>query len=109
MIIRSAFLHGTVAAPDQPDFDRHMRETVVAEILTYPGIRRVTLRKLAEADVGADAAYMQFDLHFDSLDAMNQALASPVRQAVQQRIKAGMGPFSGRVTHVVCELVEDKA
>jgi hypothetical protein len=52
---------------------------------------------------------MQFDLHFDSLDAMNQALASPVRQAVQQRIKAGMGPFSGRVTHVVCELVEDKA
>jgi uncharacterized protein (TIGR02118 family) len=106
MIIRSAFLEGTVAPPDQPEFDRHMRETVVSEILTYPGIRRVTLRKLAEVDAGAGAAYMQFDLHFDSIQAMNDALASPVRQAVQARIKAGMGPFSGRVTHVVSEVLE---
>jgi len=108
MIIRSAFLHGSVPEPEQPAFDRHMRDTVVAEILTYPGIRRVTLRKLAQADAGADAAYMQFDLYFDSVDAMDAALASPVRQAVQERIKAGMGPFSGRVTHVVSDLIEDR-
>ncbi|PWJ86521.1 uncharacterized protein (TIGR02118 family) [Pseudaminobacter salicylatoxidans] len=108
MIIRSAFLEGSVAAAEQPEFDRHMRETVVREILTYPGIRRVTLRKLAEADTGAAAAYMQFDLHFDSIEAMNDALASPVRQTVQARIKAGMGSFSGRVTHVVSEVLEDQ-
>lgn len=108
MIIRSALLEGSVPAADQPNFDRHMRETVVREILTYPGIRRVTLRKLAAADAGASAAYMQFDLHFDSLGAMDGALASPVRQAVQSRIKAGMGPFSGRVTHVVSEVLEDQ-
>lgn len=109
MIIRSAMLLGTVDAADQESFDRHMRETVVDEILTYPGIQRVTLRKLEEADAGADAAYMQFDLHFDSLKAMNDALASPVRQAVQGRIKAGMGPFSGRVIHVVSDLIVDKS
>ncbi len=109
MIIRSAFLEGQVAEADQPEFDRHMRGTVVSEILTYPGIRRVTLRKLAHADAGVTAAYMQFDLHFDSLAAMEAALASPVRQAVQQRIKAGMGPFTGRVTHVVSEMIEDRA
>ena len=40
---------------------------------------------------------------------MDEALASPVRQAVQTRIKAGMGPFSGRVTHVVSEVLEDQA
>jgi len=108
MIIRSAFLHGSVPEPEQPDFDHHMRDTVVAEILTYPGIRRVSLRKLAQADAGADAAYMQFDLYFDSVDAMDAALVSPVRQAVQERIKAGMGPFSGRVTHVVSDLIEDR-
>lgn len=108
MIIRSALLLGRVAPEDQPAFDRHMRETVVAEILTYPGIRRVTLRKLAQTDAGAKAAYMQFDLFFDSLAAMDTALASPVRQAVQARIKAGMGPFTGRVIHVVSDILEDR-
>lgn len=108
MIIRSAFLEGTVAVEDQPEFDKYMRETVVQEILTYPGIRQVMLRKLAEADVGVAASYMQFDLHFDSIDAMNAALASPVRQAVQQRIKAGMAPFNGRVTHVVSQILENR-
>ncbi|MFV0491225.1 MAG: EthD family reductase [Pseudorhodobacter sp.] len=108
MITRSAFLLGEVAPEDQPAFDRYMRETVVAEILTYPGIRRVTLRKLVQADA-PDAAYMQFDLHFDSVAAMDEALASPVRAAVQARIKAGMGAFSGRVIHVVSEMVEDRA
>ncbi|SFJ59237.1 EthD family reductase [Aerobium aerolatum] len=109
MIIRSALLEGTVAVASQPEFDRHMRETVVREIMTYPGIRRVVLRKLVQADEGANAAYMQFDLYFDSIAAMDEALASPVRQAVQTRIKAGMGPFSGRVTHVVSEVLEDQA
>ncbi len=109
MIIRSAFLEGSVAPADQPAFDAYMRDTVVAEILSYPGIRRVTLRKLAQADAGVAAAYMQFDLHFDSLAAMEAALGSPVRQAVQQRIKAGMGSFSGRVTHVVSTVLEDRS
>lgn len=108
MIIRSAFLLGTVAPSEQETFDAHMRNNVVKEILTYPGIKRVTLRKLDHADAGAEAAYMQFDLYFDSLQAMEEALASPVRQAVQTRIKAGMGPFEGRVTHVVSELIEDE-
>lgn len=109
MIVRSALLEGNVAEADQAEFDRHMRETVVSEIRTYPGIRRVALRKLAQADAGATPIYMQFDLYFDSLEAMDAALASPVRQAVQTRIKAGMGPFSGRVTHIVSDVLDDRA
>ena len=101
MILRSALLLGTVAPDDQPDFDAYMRDVVVPEIGTYPGIRGVTLRKLVEADDGAPAIYMQFDLVFDDLAAMEAALASPVRAEVQARIKAGMGPFKGRVFHIV--------
>jgi hypothetical protein len=44
---------------------------------------------------------MVFDLYFDSLDAMNAALASPTRQAVRQQIGAVMGLFQGRVYHQV--------
>ena len=103
MIIRSALLIGTVAPKDQADFDAYMRDVVVPEIGTYPGIRGVTLRKLVAADEGAPSVYMQFDLLFDSLADMDAALASPVRMAVRDRIKAGMAPFSGVVTHVVSE------
>ena len=105
MILRSALLLGTVAPIDQPAFDAHMRDVVVPAIGTYPGIRAVSLRKLVTSDPGAPPVYMQFDLVFDTLADMEAALASPVRDAVRERIKAGMGAFQGQVTHVVSELM----
>ena len=107
MILRSALLLGSVAPDDQPAFDAYMRDVVVPEIGTYPGIRGVTLRKLVQADDGAPSVYMQFDLLFDSLADMDAALASPVRTAVRDRIKEGMAPFNGTVTHIVSESMTD--
>jgi len=104
MILRSAFLLGQVEPADQPAFDAHMRDVVVPAIATYPGILSVSLRKTVQADDGAPAVYMQFDLAFDSLSAMEAALASPVRHAVRDRIKAGMAAFRGSVTHIVSEV-----
>lgn len=105
MIIRSALLLGEVAPADRPAFDAYMRDVVVAEISTYPGIRSVILRRAVAdvAEAGAPPLYMQFDLVFDSLADMDAALASPVRAAVRDRIKAGMGAFRGTVAHVVSE------
>ena len=101
MIIRSAFLEGTVADADRAAFDQHMAGPVLAAIGTYPGIRQVKLRRIELADEGSPPTYMVFDLYFDSLDDMNAALASPTRQAVRQKIAEGMGPFKGRVYHQV--------
>ena len=77
MIIRSAYLEGTVAAADRPAFDDHMRGPVMAAIGTYPGLRDVRLRELARGEEGAPAVYMVFDLYFDSLADMD-AVASVV-------------------------------
>jgi len=101
MIVRSAFLEGTVAVAERARFDAHMAGPVLAAIGTYPGIRRVRLRRVEQADEGSPPNYMVFDLYFDSLDDMNAALASPIRQAVRELIAAGMGPFKGRVYHQV--------
>lgn len=103
MIIRSAILEGGVAVEDQVSFDAYMRDIVTAEILKYPGIRGVTLRRHIESDPDAVQIYMQFDLFFDSLEDMKNALASPIRDTVRDRIKTGMGPFKGRVIHIVSE------
>ncbi|MBM3361655.1 MAG: EthD family reductase [Betaproteobacteria bacterium] len=101
MIIRSAYLEGTVASAEREAFDAHMSGPVLAAIATYPGLRQVRLRKLALADAGAPPIYMVFDLYFDSLQAMDAALASPTRQAVRDLIAQGMTPFQGRVYHLV--------
>ena len=101
MIIRTAILEGSIPAADRTQFDAQMAGPVLAAIGTYPGIRQVKLRRLVQADEGAPPVYMVFDLYFDSLDAMNSALASPTRQAVRQQIGAVMGLFQGRVYHQV--------
>lgn len=101
MIIRSAFLEGSVAEADRAEFDAHMAGPVMQAIATYPGLRQVQLRKLAQGDEGAPPVYMVFDLYFDNLADMDAALASPIRQAVRETIAAGMRPFQGRVYHLV--------
>ncbi len=101
MIVRSAYLEGTVADADREPFDRHMAGPVLAAIATYPHLRRVKLRRIAQADAGAPPLYMIFDLYFDDIDAMNAALASPIRQAVREQISHGMSRFKGRVYHLV--------
>ena len=105
MIVRSAILEGTVEPKDQPAFDAYMRDKVVTAIETYPGIRKVELKRLESVDEGFAPPYMVFDLHFDSIEAMNAALASETRQKVREMIAAGMGPFKGKVYHAVFEKV----
>lgn len=101
MIIRSAFLEGHVEEKNQEKFDQAMRESVLPAIRTYPGIRDVKLRRLAVPEDGAPHAYMVFDLYFDSIAAMDAALASETRQTVRTKIKENMGLFNGRVYHLV--------
>jgi uncharacterized protein (TIGR02118 family) len=101
MIIRSAVLEGEVPEADRAHFDRQMRETVLPAIRRYPGIRNVKLRWAAEQEAGAPPVYVVFDLHFDSLEAMHQALASEIRQEVRQQLGTIMPLFKGRVYHLV--------
>ena len=101
MIVRCAYLEGTVAEGDRAVFDAHMRGPVLSAIRTYPHIRDVRLRSLARGEEGAPAVYMIFDLYFDSMADMDAALASPTRQAVRSVIAQGMSMFQGRVFHLV--------
>ena len=103
MIIRSAVLEGRVPEGDRAAFDAQMEGTVLQAIATYPGIREVRLRKPTEMEAGAPAVYVQFDLYFDSLEAMHAALASSVRFQVRETIAAVMPLFEGRVYHLVME------
>jgi uncharacterized protein (TIGR02118 family) len=103
MIIRSAVLEGSVTEANRAAFDRHMRETVLSAIATYPGLREVRLRHPVTAESGAPPVHVVFDLYFDSLTDMDAALASPVRAQVRETIAAVMPMFDGRVYHLVMD------
>lgn len=103
MIVRSAFLEGTVADADRAVFDAELAGPVVDAIRTYPGIQGVHLRRLVQADAGAPPVYAVFDLYFADLAMMEAALATPTRQAVRTRIAQVMTRFKGRVYHQVFE------
>lgn len=103
MIIRCAYLEGTVAEADRADFDRRMIEQVLPAVREYPGLRDVKLRRLVDAEESGAPVYMAFDLYFDNLEAMRAALASEARQIIRRKIAAAMGSFDGRVRHLVFE------
>jgi hypothetical protein len=46
---------------------------------------------------------MVFDLYFRSLQAMQDALASPVRQTVRTQLAQVMTGFQGKVYHLVMQ------
>ena len=103
MIVRSAVLEGRVPQDRKAAFDDTMATAVVAAIRRYPGLVDVRLRRPVESEDGAPPVYMIFDLYFETLQAMKDALASPVRQEVRGVIAAGMKDFEGRVYHLVLE------
>jgi hypothetical protein len=103
MIVRSAVLEGRVPEDRKAAFDATMATAVVAAIRRYPGLVDVRLRRSVESEEGAPPVYMIFDLYFETLQAMKDALASPVRQEVRGVIAAGMKDFEGRVYHLVLE------
>lgn len=103
MIVRTAVLEGSVPEVDRAAFDQQMQGVVLDAIAAYPGIRDVRLRRPAETEAEAPAVYMQFDLYFDSLEAMRAALASPARLKVRDTLGAVMKVFDGRVYHLIME------
>lgn len=103
MIIRSAVLEGAPLSQEKEQFDQHMHTTVLQAIGSYPGIEKVVLRRPLEQEAGAPPVYMVFDLYFSSLQAMHDALASPVRQKVREQLGQVMAGFQGKVYHLVMQ------
>lgn len=103
MIIRSAVLEGHVAEADRAAFDQALRTEVLPVASRYPGLVRVVLRQPVEQEEGAPQVYAVFEMHYPTLQAMHEALASPVRQQVRAQMAPLLGRFQGRVYHLVTD------
>ncbi|WGI21414.1 hypothetical protein [Amylibacter sp. IMCC11727] len=105
MIIRHATLYGTVPAKHQPAFDAHMAGPVIAAMQQYPNIVKVELEKITEQGTETPPIYLQFNSYYATLEDMNAALASPVRDTVKVLTQQGLKQFDGYMTHSVSQLL----
>lgn len=107
MYVRCAYFEGEVAPENRERFDRFMREEVVPRILRFPGIRRFRIMRAGWHEEGATRLYQTFELTFDSLEAIERALASPERADNVAKMKEIMPLFAGRIVHVNHEVTTD--
>ena len=95
MTTKTAKLVAIYTQPENPaDFDRQYFEEHVPLAEKLPGLRGMSVVKLQKNLMGGDVPiYMIAELAFDSVDALNAALASPEGKAAGANIMGFAGKY----------------
>ncbi|HZQ73172.1 MAG TPA: EthD family reductase [Burkholderiales bacterium] len=105
----SYFVRYDIAARDLGAFLEYYRTRHVAVLAGWPGLQRVTLHTPVEwrdpSPVSRGKAVLLAQLEFDSVAALDHALASPERAAARRDFER-FPPFEGSVTHQAMQTTE---
>ena len=74
------------------------------QVEQMPGLRRETISRVDQVLYGKSLIYLIHELHFDSLESIHQAMASPQGQAAGALLQRMTG---GRVTLLLADHKED--
>ena len=66
---------------DTAAFDRHYSERHIPLIKKIPGLRTLEITSITGAPIGEPKFYLMAEMHYDSVEAMNAANASPEGKA----------------------------
>ena len=67
---------------DVESFDKHYFDIHAPLVRKMPGLRKLEVTKINGAPIGETPYHLVAEMHFDSVDAMNAANASPEGKAV---------------------------
>ena len=105
IVVRSAVFDGVVLPENREQFRKNM-EVLKQMVTQYPGIRDVRVRYMSDEvapEEGAPHPYVTFDFYFNSVEDMDKALATPLRQETRDEIQKSMPLFKGKIYHFVRE------
>lgn len=100
MYTRCAYFEGTVDPDNQEYFDSFIDREVVPIMRTFPGLRQLRILRPVWREEGAPNYYQQFELTFDSLEAIEHFLESDERKANVAKIAEVLPLFKGTVKHM---------
>src|SRR5262249_5171380 len=104
LIIRQALFEGRVLDGRDREFKDYVSEKLLPLWNRFPGVREVRVLYALERDEGAPAYAMVLSMKFDSKDALEKALESPVRYESREVTKGLLAMFEGRIHHHVFDL-----
>ncbi len=103
MLTRLAFFEGEVRPGRAVDFDRYVRETLAPIWRRTPRALSVEIMFEAEADEGARRFPLVLRIAYPDREALDEALASPVRALGRDATRGLSEFFDGRIFHAVFE------
>jgi hypothetical protein len=103
MFTRYAIFEGTVRPGHEDEFFRAVEERLVPLWRQMPQAQAVRVVRIARRDEDAPPIAMIQEIDYPSLDAIEEALVSPVRTQARAVTDEIMALFDGRFYHVVSQ------
>lgn len=101
MFIRCAFFNGRAKPGHEADFTRYVREKLVPLWTRFPGAEEVRVLREVESDSDAQHYEMVLAIRYPSKEAIETALASPLRAESREVTKGLMAFYDGTIFHTV--------
>jgi antibiotic biosynthesis monooxygenase (ABM) superfamily enzyme len=101
MYIRCAFFSGRAKPGREAEFTAYVREKLVPLWTRFPGAEEVRVLRQDESDSDAQRYEMVLAIRYPSREAIEEALASPVRFESREVTKGLVEIFDGSIFHTV--------
>lgn len=106
MYIRCAYFEGRVREGRDAEFRDYVRQRLVPLWTRFPGAELVQVWHQAESDTAEPHYAMVLAIRYPSREAIERALASPVRGESREVTQGLLPMFDGRIFHTVFEASE---
>lgn len=103
MITRTAIFEGRIKPGMEDRFFSEIRERLVPLWKQFPNASNVRLLRVTAADDGALPIAMIQQIDYPSMEALEQAVASPIRAQARAITFEIMAMFDGRFYHVMSD------
>lgn len=103
MYIRCAFFEGRVKPGHEQAFTDYVHQRLVPLWTQFPGAEEVRVLRQLESDTPAPHYAMVLAIRYASREAIERALASPVRSESREVTQGLLPLYEGRIFHTVFE------
>ncbi|MEE9251656.1 MAG: hypothetical protein V3U93_11145 [Alphaproteobacteria bacterium] len=100
MYVRCAYFEGDVDPADRERFDSFMEAEIMPRLAKMPRVRAVRLLRGRAFEDDAPHFYQTIEQDYDSLEDIQNALASEIRAALREKLLEIMPLFEGRLSHI---------
>lgn len=108
MIVRCAYLEGSVSPEHRARFDQFVITEIVPLMKQFPGATSVRMLRAETIEDGGPSLYMTFETIYPSVQIMKDAFAQPIRRVLREKLNEILPLFDGRIFHVTQTLLTDE-